>query len=49
MMSTFGPKGLTRFQWCALIKKTGLKILEIYEYTTVLNDPITIAVPKMCG
>lgn len=46
MMSWLGSKERTEDQWYALIDEAGLKILEIYKYTTPLNDSIIIAVPK---
>jgi len=46
MMASLASKERTKDQWYALMEEAGLKIVEIYEYTTLLNDSIIVAVPK---
>ncbi|KUJ08091.1 o-methyltransferase-like protein [Mollisia scopiformis] len=46
MMSSLGAMERTKDQWYALLEEAGLKILEIYEYTPLLNESIIVAVPK---
>lgn len=46
MMSSLGSKERTKDQWFTLMENAGLKILEIYEYTVLLNDAIIVAVPN---
>lgn len=46
MMSCMAAKERTKDQWYALMEQAGLKILDIYEYTSRMNDSIVVAVPK---
>jgi demethylsterigmatocystin 6-O-methyltransferase len=45
MMASLG-KERTKDEWYALIDEAGLKILEVYTYTALLNDSIIVATLK---
>ena len=46
MMAALGSVERTNEQWYALMKSAGLKILQIYTYTTWLQDSIIVVVPQ---
>lgn len=46
MMSALGSKERTDEQWRNLIDAAGLRIFDIVQYTTSLNDSVIVAVPK---
>ena len=46
IMATLGSVERTKEQWYALMKSAGLKILQIYPYTTLLQDSIIVVVPE---
>jgi len=46
MMSAMGAKERTDEQWRALIDEAGLKIVNIFTYTPLINDSIIVTVPK---
>ena len=46
MMAALGSVERTKEQWYALMKSAGLRILQIYTYTTLLQDSIITVVPQ---
>ena len=46
LMAALGSVERTKEQWYALMKSAGLKILQIYTYTTLLQDSIIVVVPQ---
>ena len=45
-MAALGSVERTKEQWYALIASAGLKILDIYTYTALLQDSIIVVVPQ---
>ena len=46
MMAALGSVERTKEQWYVLMESAGLKILQIYTYTTLLQDSIIMVVPQ---
>ena len=46
MMAALGSMERTLEQWHVLLEQAGLKILQIYTYTPLLQDSVIMAVPK---